>query len=55
MAHKIFESTTHDYDPVNKYIDENQFKILKFVFIFPFQQTILKFIFRLMNLYYNIM
>ena len=22
MAHKIFESTTHDYDPVNKYIDE---------------------------------
>ena len=22
MAHRIFETTTHDYDPVNKYIDE---------------------------------
>ncbi len=22
MAHKIIETTSHDYDPVNKYIDE---------------------------------
>ena len=22
MAHRIYETTTHDFDPVNKYIDE---------------------------------
>ena len=22
MTHKIYETTTHDFDPVNKYIDE---------------------------------
>ena len=45
MSHKIIETTTHDYNPVNKYIDENRPESLKYYlsnkgFIYKFSNQI---------------